>query len=46
MAIQFQQDAIIITDASMQIQYANNATERLLHTKIVRNGKAKIHARI
>lgn len=37
MAIQQQQDATIITDALMQIQFANKAAERLLHTKSVRN---------
>lgn len=35
--IQHQQEAVIITDALMQIQYANKAAERLLHTKIVRD---------
>lgn len=35
LAIQHQEEAIIITDALMQIQFANKAAERLLNTKIV-----------
>lgn len=36
LAIQQQQEAAIITDALLQIQFANKAAERLLNTKIVR----------
>lgn len=41
--IQHQQEAVIITDALIQIQYANKAVERLLHTKIVRDSLQYIY---
>lgn len=37
MTIQQQQEATIITDASLQIQFANRAAECLFHTKAVRH---------